>query len=141
MANFADFVLRHLRVYIDRIPLAWLLARKRFWGRSFLIATLDLPVIIPHSAAGIALLTVIGRRGYVGRYLDQWWGIRMINTEAGIVAAMAFVSLPFLVAAARVGFEATPARYERVARTLGASSRQVFFTVSLPLARRSIFSA
>jgi len=118
------------------IPLAYLLARKRFVGRSVVMAIVDLPIIIPHSAAGIALLMVIGRKSRIGRLTGG--GLR--DTVAGISAAMAFVSLPFLVNSAREAFAAVPERLEKVARTLGASPQRVFFTISLPLARRGIFS-
>ena len=118
------------------IPLAYLLARKRFFGRSLVLAIVDLPIIIPHSAAGIALLMVIGRNSLIGRIT----GGGFVSTVAGISVAMAFVSLPFLVNAAREAFASVPVRLERVARTLGASPRRVFLTISLPLARRGILS-
>lgn len=117
------------------IPLAWLLARKRFFGRSLLIAVLDLPIVIPHTAAGIALLTIIGRRSLVG-YLTGG----LVGTTAGISAAMAFVSIPFLINAAHEAFAAVPQRMEWVARTLGASPTRVFFTVSLPMAWRGVLT-
>lgn len=118
------------------IPLAYVLARKRFFGRSILLAVIDLPIIIPHSAAGIALFTVIGRRSLIGRL----FGGGLTGTLAGISIAMAFVSVPFLVNAAREAFAAVPERLEKAARTLGASRSRVFFTVSLPLAWRGILS-
>jgi molybdate/tungstate transport system permease protein len=121
------------------VPLAYLLARRRFFGRSLLLAIIDLPIIIPHSAAGIALLTVLGRNSFVGSVLERW-DLGFVGRLSGITAAMAFVSLSFLVNAAREGFAAVPVRLERVARTLGASPARVFFTVSLPMAWRSVLS-
>ncbi|NQT20355.1 MAG: ABC transporter permease [Planctomycetes bacterium] len=118
------------------IPLAYLLARKNFIGKTVVLAIIDLPIIIPHSAAGIALLTVIGRRSLLGSAL----GDSLRDTTAGISVAMAFVSMPFLLNAAREGFAAVPEKYEQVARTLGATPLRTFFTVSLPLARRAILS-
>jgi len=118
------------------IPLAYLLARKRFWGRSLILAIVDLPIIIPHSAAGVALLTVIGRRSLLGGAL----GGGLVDSLAGISIAMAFVSIPFLVNAAREAFEAVPVRLEQAARSLGATPARVFFTVSLPLAWRGVAS-
>ncbi len=118
------------------VPLAWLLARKRFRGRSVLLAVLDLPIVVPHVAAGVALLTVLGRHSLVGRLT----GGGLVGTTVGISVAMAFVSLPFLLNSAREGFEAIPPRVEQAARTLGASPRQVFFTVSLPLSWRPILT-
>ena len=118
------------------IPLAYLLARKRFFGRSLILAIVDLPIIIPHSAAGIALLMIVGRKTLIG----DLTGGGLCDTTAGISVAMAFVSLPFLVNSAREAFTAVPVRLERVARTLGASRQRVFFTISLPLAWRGILS-
>jgi len=123
-------------VVLGGIPLAYLLARKRFFGRSLLLGLVDLPIIIPHSAAGIALLLVIGRRSLLARVL----GTGLTDTIAGVSVAMAFVSMPFLVNAAREAFAGVPVRLERVARTLGASPARVFFTISLPLAWRGIVS-
>ena len=119
------------------IPLAWLLARKSFPGKAFLLAVIDLPIIIPHSAAGIALLTLIGRRSLIGSLGD---GEGLIGTAAGIAVAMAFVSIPFLINAARDGFLAVPERLEKAARTLGAGPARVFFTISLPMAWRAVLS-
>ena len=118
------------------VPLAYLLARKDFRGKTVVLAIIDLPIIIPHSAAGIALLTVIGRQSLLGSIVEG--GLR--DTVAGISVAMAFVSLPFLVNSAREGFAAVPEKYEQVARTLGATPLRAFLTVSLPLARRAILS-
>jgi molybdate/tungstate transport system permease protein len=124
---------------ITGIPLAYLLARRRFAGRTLLLAIIDLPIVIPHSAAGIALLTVLGRRSPAGALLEGW-GISLVGEISGIALAMAFVALPFLLNAARDGFSAVPQRLENVARTLGARPARVFFTVSLPLSWRPILS-
>ncbi len=119
------------------VPLAYLLARRDFRGKAFVLGIIDLPIIIPHSAAGIALLTLVGRRSILSA-VPGWHGL--VGTFAGIAVAMAFVSVPYLVSAARLGFEAVPVRIENVARTLGASPRRVFFTISLPMAWRSVLS-
>ncbi len=121
------------------IPLAWILARKEFPGKALLSALVDLPMVVPHTAAGIALLSVFGRETAAGRFLEGL-GLGFTGTFLGIAAAMAFVSLPFLVNAAREGFSAVPERLEKAARSLGASPWRVFWTVSLPLARRSILA-
>ncbi len=121
------------------IPLAYVLARWSFPGKSLVQGVIDLPIMIPHTAAGIALLMVYGKRFFLGRAFAHW-GIGFVGTEAGISLAMAFVSLPFLVNAARDGFLAIDPRLERVARTLGASPWRVFFRVSLALGWRSILS-
>ncbi|MBI2844748.1 MAG: ABC transporter permease [Armatimonadetes bacterium] len=121
------------------VPLAYLLARSEFRGKNVVLSIIDLPIIIPHSAAGIALLTLVGRRSHLAATLPGWES-GFVGTFAGIVVAMAFVSVPYLVGAARLGFEAVPVRLEKVARSLGASPRRVFFTISLPMAWRSVLS-
>lgn len=121
------------------VPLAYILARWSFPGKSLVQGLVDLPVMIPHTAAGIALLMVYGRSFFVGKALAGI-GLDFVGTEAGISLAMAYVSLPFLVNAARDGFLGVDPKLERVARTLGASPWQAFFRVSLPLAWRSILS-
>ncbi|MGE4287368.1 MAG: ABC transporter permease [Salinivirgaceae bacterium] len=121
------------------VPLAYLLARFDFWGKKLVLGIIDLPVVIPHSAAGIALLTVISRQGMLGK-AGSLVGLEFPGTRAGIVLAMAFVSLPFLINAARDAFEAVPERLEKAALNLGASPVKVFFSISLPLAWRGIVS-
>ncbi len=121
------------------VPLAYLLARGRFPGRAIVLGIIDLPIMIPHSAAGIALLALIGRNSLAQKAAGPL-GVQFVGGEAGIVAAMAFVSVPFLVNAAREGFTSVPERLEKVARTLGASPSRVFFTISLPMAWRSVLS-
>ncbi len=119
-------------------PLSYLLARYRFRGKSVLEALINLPIIIPHTAAGIALLMVFGS-GYLGNLFNRA-GIDFIGTRAGISLAMAFVSIPFYLDTVREGFRSIDQRIENVARTLGANQRQVFFRVMLPLASPSIFT-
>jgi molybdate/tungstate transport system permease protein len=96
-------------------------------------------VVIPHSAAGIAILGVISRESLAGRAAEGL-GFRIVNSPVAIMVAMAFVSLPFLINAARDGFAAVPERLEKAAMNLGASPTRVFFTISVPLARRAILS-
>lgn len=121
------------------IPLAYLLARKRFPGKHIIEGIIDLPVVIPHTAAGIALLVIFGRR-YIGGKLFSPFGISFVGAEPGIVVAMLFVSLSYLVDAAKEGFSAIDERLEKISRTLGSGPWRTFFTVSLPLAWRSILS-
>lgn len=119
------------------VPFAWILARKSFPLKSVVQGIIDLPVVLPHTAAGIALLGFISRDGFLGK-LASLAGINLVNNPAGIALAMAFVSLPFLINAARDGFAAVPERLEKAALNLGAGRGRVFFTISLPLAWRSI---
>jgi len=121
------------------VPLAYLLARVDFPGKRLIEGLVDVPIVVPHSAAGIALLMVFGRRSLLGRAFGLI-GLKFVSAAPGIVIAMLFVSLSFLVDSAREGFEAVDPRLERVARTLGASPWQAFWRVSFPLAWRSILS-
>lgn len=121
-------------------PIAWLLARRRFRGRALLAAVIDLPLLIPHPVAGIALLIVLGRASPLGgALLDA--GIRIVGSPAGIVAAMLFVSVPLYVSGAREAFARVDARYEGVARTLGDRPWRVFRRITLPLAARGLSAA
>jgi molybdate/tungstate transport system permease protein len=122
---------------IAAVPFSWLLARKSFPMKSIVKGIIDLPVVLPHTAAGIALLGFISRDGILGKTAAVA-GISLINNPSGIALAMAFVSLPFLINSARDGFAAVPERLEKAALSLGASRARVFFTISLPLAWRSI---
>jgi len=124
---------------IPAIPFAWLLARRHFFLKGLMLALIDLPVVVPHSTAGIALLSVLGGRSCLGGFSKRF-GLSVIDHPAGIALAMAFVSLPFLVNSAREGFAAVPERLEKAALNLGASQVRVFFTVSVPLAARAILT-
>ena len=124
---------------IGAIPLAWLLARKTFPMKNIVQGIIDLPVVLPHTAAGIAVLGFISRDGILGKMANSV-GLTLINNPAGIALAMAFVSIPFLINSARDGFAAVPERLEKAALSLGASRTRVFFTISLPLAWRSIMT-
>ena len=121
------------------VPLAYLLARHQFRGKKFIEAIIDVPIVIPHSAAGIALLFVFGSNFLFGRILNSM-GIGFFRAFSGVVIAMMFVSVPFLIDSAKEGFKAVDVRLEKVARTLGASAWKSFFRISLPLAWRSILS-
>ncbi len=124
---------------LSAIPMAYLLARKQFRGKRLITAIIDLPIVIPHSAAGIAILGFINRDSILGHTAD-YFGTSFVGGEGGIMLAMAFVSIPFLLNAARNGFLSVPVRLEKAALNLGASPLRVFFTVSLPLAWRDIVS-
>ena len=116
-----------------------MMARKSFPGKKIIQSIIDLPVVIPHSAAGIALLGFFARDTAVGK-LASGLGLDFVGHPLGIGVAMAYVSIPFLINAARDGFHMVPVRLEKAAMVLGASPLRVFFTISLPLAGRSIIS-
>lgn len=121
------------------LPFAWLLARRKFPFKRLISGIIDLPVVIPHTAAGIALLGIISRHSPAGR-LGASVGLDFIGHPAGIIIAMAFVSLPFFINSARDGFSSVPERLEKAALNLGASPTRVFLTISVPLAMRQIVS-
>lgn len=121
-------------------PLAYLLARKNFPGRSVVAALVDIPLVIPHPVAGIALLLSLGRQSTGGSVLEAI-GTRITGSAAGIIAAMTFVAAPLFVAAAREAFELVDPRLEGVARTLGDSRYRAIRRVTLPLAGRGLLAA
>jgi molybdate/tungstate transport system permease protein len=121
------------------IPLAYLLARRAFPGRRLVQGLIDLPVVIPHPVAGIALLLFLGRRSPVGGTLARL-GLEFVSHVPGIVAAMLFVSAPILVSGAREAFRNVDPQLERVARTLGDTGWDAFRRVTLPLAGRGILA-
>ncbi len=125
-------------VLFTGLPLAYILARYNFYGRSMLEALVDIPIMIPHTAAGIALLTTFGN-SEIGDFF-KFFGIEFIGTEYGIMIAMMFLSAPFLINAAKDGFRKVDVKLEKVARTLGASPLQVFFSITIPNAKKDIIN-
>ena len=121
------------------LALAWLLARKNWPGKTLVETLVAMPLVIPPVATGLILLHLFGRRGPIGKALSNV-GIEVIFTWKAVVIALSVMSLPLLVRSARAAFESVNARYENVARTLGATPLRTFFTISLPLARRGILA-
>ena len=121
------------------VSLAWLLARRRFPGRTLLETFVSLPLVMPPVATGLILLMLFSRRGPLGGLLERA-GIEIVFTWKAVVLAMAIMGLPLLVRTARAGFEQVNARYEDVAATLGARPLRVFLTISLPLAWPSVLA-
>jgi molybdate/tungstate transport system permease protein len=121
------------------LPLAYILARKNFPLKGVAEAIIDIPVVIPHSAAGIALLGFISRDSLLGSAASSM-GFNLVGSPVAIGIAMAFVSIPFLINSARDGFAAVPLRLEKAAETLGATPFKIFTKITLPLAKRSVVS-
>ena len=115
------------------VPLAWLLARVSFPGRRVVRALVTVPLVLPPVVGGVALLLVFGRRGILGGWLDETFGITLPFTTAGVVLAEAFVAMPFLVIAVEGALRGADTRYEEAAATLGASRWTTFTHVTLPL--------
>ena len=118
-------------------PLAYLLARKNFFGRKFIESVIDLPIMIPHPVVGIAILSMAGRGHWLGGILHQL-GITIMGSVTGIVAVLTFVGLPFYVNTVKNGLEAIPPRVENISRSLGAGMTSTFMRITLPLAWRSM---
>jgi molybdate/tungstate transport system permease protein len=125
--------------FVSGVPLAYLLSRYHFPGKRLVEGIIDLPVVIPHTAAGIALLMVFGRQAVLGRVAASA-GVTFTGSLAGIVVAMLFVSLPFLVNGAREAFAMVDPELERMALVLGANRWQAFRFVTFPLAWRGILT-
>jgi molybdate transport system permease protein len=103
------------------VPLAWVLARVAFPGRSLVRAAVTLPMVLPPVVGGAALLFALGRRGLVGSWLEDALGVHLPFTTAGVVVANTFVAMPFLVVSVEGALRGTDERYEEAAATLGAS--------------------
>lgn len=127
-----------LFVLCTGLPLAYIISRYDFFGKSFIEALIDIPIMIPHTAAGIALLLLFGR-GPVADFFAAF-GIRFGDAEPGIMIAMMFLSATYLINGAKEGFNKVDVKIEKVARTLGASPFQVFLKISIPNAKKDIIN-
>src|SRR5690348_1113535 len=115
------------------VPLAWLLARVEFPARRIVRALVTVPLVLPPVVGGVALLLVFGRRGLLGAWLSATVGFSLPFTTTGVVAAEAFVAMPFLVIAVEGALRGADTRYEEAAATLGAGRWITFTHVTLPL--------
>jgi molybdate transport system permease protein len=129
-----------LASFLVGVILAFLVARSRFWGREGVDSLATLPLVMPPTVLGYYLIVVIGRQGWLGRWLQETWGISLIFTWQGAAVAAAVVSLPLIYKSARAAFEGVNPDLENAARTLGVSEVGVFLRVSLPLAWRGILA-
>lgn len=122
------------------LALAWLLARKTWRGKSLVETLVSLPLVLPPVVTGLLLLQLFGRRGPIGGWLHERFGFDIVFTWRAVVLALAAMSLPLFVRAARTAFAEVDVKFEQMARTLGAGEWQVFFTITLPLARRGVLA-
>lgn len=122
------------------VALAWLLARREFRGKTIADTVASLPLVMPPVATGLILLYLVGRRSPTGAALAAA-GIEIVFTWKAVVLAMTVMGFPLLVRTARTGFEQVPTRYEQIAATLGARPLRVFFTITVPLAGRTLAAA
>src|SRR6476646_10827458 len=121
--------------------LAYFLANRNFWGKELLDALATLPLVLPPTVLGYYLLVVLGRESPLGRVYESIFGRPLVFTWQAAVVAATIHAFPLLVKTARAALESVDRVYEKAARNLGASEWRVFWRVTLPLARRSIFAA
>jgi molybdate transport system permease protein len=112
---------------------AWLLARRDFFGKTLVNGLIHLPLIVPPVVVGYLLLIMLGRRGVLGGWLHDWFGITIAFTWKGAAVAAAVMAFPLMVRAIRLSMDEVDRRLEQAARTLGAGPFRVFYTVTLPL--------
>jgi molybdate transport system permease protein len=120
------------------IGIAWLIARYKWRGKSFVETLVMLPLVMPPVATGMILLKLLGRRGPIGSLLYHHLDVDIVFTWRAVVIAMAVMSFPLLVRSVRIAFEEVDPRLEQVARTLGHGPISVFLRITLPLAMRGV---
>jgi len=120
------------------LAVAWLLANFRWPGKSLVETLVALPLVMPPVATGLILLKLLGRRGPVGGWLYDNFDMDIVFTRGAVLIALGVMSFPLLVRSARTAFEEVPKRLSDIARTLGHGPWHVFWTISLPLARRGL---
>jgi molybdate/tungstate transport system permease protein len=119
------------------VPLAYALARVDFPGKRWALALIDVPILVPQSVAGVALIVLLGPGSVLGGALDQV-GLPISGSMFGIIVAQVFVAAPFIIKTAMTAFEGVPLQYEFASRSLGASPAATFARISVPLASRGI---
>jgi molybdate transport system permease protein len=122
------------------VGIAWWLARAGWKGKPLVETLVTLPLVLPPVVTGLVLLKLFGRRGLAGSWLHEKFGLDVIFTWRAVLLALAVMSLPLFVRAARTAFEEVNPLFEEMSRTLGAGEWRVFFTVTLPLARRGVMA-
>src|SRR5947207_8312885 len=122
------------------VGLGWLLARKRFVGKSVVETLVNMPLVLPPVVTGYVLLIGLGQTGWIGAFLQEAFGWKVALTWRAAVLAVAVMGFPLLVRAMRLAFQGLDPRLFQAARSLGASPLNAFFTVSLPLARNGVIA-
>jgi molybdate transport system permease protein len=122
------------------VPLAWILAKRRFAGKFVIETIINLPLVLPPVVTGYLLLTVFGRQGLLGPFLEDTFGLRFVFDWKGAALAAAVAAFPLLVRPIRLAFSSIDDRLVQAARTLGARPFDAFWTIVLPLARPGILS-
>src|SRR5712692_407647 len=122
------------------VALGWLLARKSFLGKSIVETLVNMPLVLPPVVTGYVLLIWLGKKGWIGAFLHQAFGLEVALTWRAAVLAVAVMGFPLLVRAVRLAFQGIDPRLFQAARSLGAGPLDAFFTVSLPLARNGVIA-
>jgi molybdate transport system permease protein len=122
------------------VALAWLLARRQWFGKTLIETMVTLPLVLPPVVTGLLLLQLFGLRGPIGHWLHAQFGMDVVFTWKAVVLALGAMSFPLLVLFARAAIEDVNPALEQIARTLGAGEWRVFATITLPLARRGILA-
>ncbi|AGH38188.1 Molybdenum transport system permease protein modB [Bibersteinia trehalosi USDA-ARS-USMARC-188] len=122
------------------IFVAWILARKNFWGKNLLNGIVHLPLVLPPVVIGYLLLISMAKKGVIGQYLWQWFSFSFSFSWRGAVLASMVMAFPLMVRSIRQAFEAVDPKLEQAARTLGANPLKVFFTLTLPLSFSGIIA-
>jgi len=139
VTSFYCALLATIFAFILGIPFAYVFTRYEFRGKKLIDSLIDLPILIPHNAAGIALIAIFSSGSLIGGLFSQF-GVHFVDTIFGIVVAMAFVSAPFMIRSAQEAFTSIDPKMEYVARSLGASRFSVFKEVILPSAQKGILT-
>jgi molybdate transport system permease protein len=122
------------------LALAWLLARRQFRGKAVLETVINLPLVLPPVVTGYLLLVAFGRNGFIGQFLDRWFGLQIIFTWKAAALASAIMAFPLMVRAMRLALSSVDVHLEQAARTLGAGPFDTLWTITLPLARHGIIA-
>jgi molybdate transport system permease protein len=122
------------------LVLAWLLARKTFWGKTLVETAVNLPLVMPPVVTGYLLLVIFGRRGWLGSRLEAWFGLELVFDWKGAAVASAVMAFPLLVRPIRLAFAGVDPRLETASRTLGAGRLATLWRITLPLARPGIIA-
>lgn len=127
-------------ILVPAIAVAWLLARKSFFGKSLLDSLVHLPLVLPPVVPGFLLLLLLGNQGLIGKYLHEYFGISLAFTWVGAVVASAVMAFPLMVRSIRLAFTQVDKGLEIAAQSLGAHPLRVFFTITLPLSMTGIIT-
>jgi molybdate transport system permease protein len=139
--SFEVATIATLVALIIGVAIAWVLARKKIIGKDWIDSIITLPLVLPPTVLGYYLLVLLSQRSPLGKFLDEWFGIRLTFTVTAAVIAATIHALPLMVKSVRATFEDVDQTLEHTARLLGSSEWRVFRAVTLPLARRGILAA